>query len=78
MAHRPGPQAGGGHRSGVDPAHPAEVGVVREREDVEPVTVEGLLALRQTLTFDQRKADVRDAMAYAASVGVTTQDSRHL
>ena len=31
-----------------------------------------LLALRQTLTFDQRKASVRDAMAYSASVGVTT------
>jgi predicted amidohydrolase YtcJ len=31
-----------------------------------------LLALRQTLTFDQRKQSVRDAMAYAASMGVTT------
>jgi predicted amidohydrolase YtcJ len=30
------------------------------------------LALRRTLTFDQRKRGVRDAMAYAASVGVTT------
>ncbi|HEX4290990.1 MAG TPA: amidohydrolase family protein, partial [Trebonia sp.] len=31
-----------------------------------------LLALRQTLTLEARKASVRDAMAYAASVGVTT------
>ena len=31
-----------------------------------------LLALRQTLTFDQRKQSVRDSMAYAASLGVTT------
>jgi predicted amidohydrolase YtcJ len=31
-----------------------------------------LLALRQTQTLDQRKASVRDAMAYSASVGVTT------
>jgi hypothetical protein len=31
-----------------------------------------LLALRQTLTLDQRKASVRDAMAYSASVGITT------
>lgn len=30
------------------------------------------LALRQTLTFDDRKRGVLDAMAYAASVGVTT------
>jgi predicted amidohydrolase YtcJ len=35
-------------------------------------TTEALLALRQTLTFDQRKRSVRDTMAYAASVGVTT------
>ena len=35
-------------------------------------TTAALLALRQTLTFDDRKASVRDAMAYAASVGVTT------
>jgi hypothetical protein len=33
---------------------------------------QALLALRQTLTFDDRKRSVRDAMAYAASVGVTT------
>ncbi|KAI8635419.1 amidohydrolase family-domain-containing protein [Xylariaceae sp. FL1651] len=31
-----------------------------------------LLALRQQLTFEDRKRGVRDAMAYAASVGVTT------
>jgi predicted amidohydrolase YtcJ len=31
-----------------------------------------LLALRQTLTFDDRKRSVGDAMAYAASLGVTT------
>jgi len=31
-----------------------------------------LLALRQTLTPDDRKRSVRDAMAYSASVGVTT------
>jgi predicted amidohydrolase YtcJ len=31
-----------------------------------------LLALRQTLTLDDRKRSVRDAMAYSASVGVTT------
>ena len=30
------------------------------------------LALRQALTFDQRKQSVRDAMAYAVSLGVTT------
>jgi predicted amidohydrolase YtcJ len=35
-------------------------------------TSEALLALRQTLTFDQRKASVRDALAYSASVGITT------
>ncbi len=35
-------------------------------------TTEALLALRQTLTFDQRKASVRDALAYSASVGITT------
>jgi predicted amidohydrolase YtcJ len=35
-------------------------------------TGEATLALRQTLTFDQRKQSVRDAMAYAASLGVTT------
>ena len=35
-------------------------------------TSEATLALRQTLTFDARKRSVRDAMAYAASVGVTT------
>src|SRR6202020_1375400 len=35
-------------------------------------TTEALLALRQTLTFDQRKAGVRDALAYSASVGITT------
>jgi hypothetical protein len=40
-------------------------------EGTGPAT-EALLALRQTLTFDQRKQSVRDAMAYAASVGVTT------
>jgi predicted amidohydrolase YtcJ len=33
---------------------------------------QALLALRQTLTFENRKRSVRDAMAYAASVGVTT------
>jgi predicted amidohydrolase YtcJ len=31
-----------------------------------------LLALRQQLTFDDRKRGVRDAMAYAVSLGVTT------
>ena len=31
-----------------------------------------LLALRRALTFEQRKRSVRDAMAYAVSVGVTT------
>jgi predicted amidohydrolase YtcJ len=31
-----------------------------------------LLALRRALTFEQRKQSVRDAMAYAVSVGVTT------
>jgi predicted amidohydrolase YtcJ len=30
------------------------------------------LALRRTLSFERRKRSVRDAMAYAASVGVTT------
>jgi predicted amidohydrolase YtcJ len=35
-------------------------------------TGQATLALRQTLTFDQRTQSVRDAMAYAASVGVTT------
>ncbi|HUZ25636.1 MAG TPA: amidohydrolase family protein [Streptosporangiaceae bacterium] len=35
-------------------------------------TGQATLALRQTLTFDQRKRSVRDAMAYAASMGVTT------
>ncbi len=35
-------------------------------------TGEATLALRETLTFDARKRSVRDAMAYAASVGVTT------
>jgi predicted amidohydrolase YtcJ len=35
-------------------------------------TTEALLALRQTLTFDERKASVRDALAYSASVGITT------
>jgi predicted amidohydrolase YtcJ len=35
-------------------------------------TSEALLALRQTLTFEQRTASVRDAVAYSASVGVTT------
>lgn len=35
-------------------------------------TGQATLALRQTLTFDARKRSVRDAMAYAASVGVTT------
>src|SRR5215471_10177939 len=35
-------------------------------------TSQATLALRQTLTFDDRKRSVRDAMAYAASVGVTT------
>jgi hypothetical protein len=33
---------------------------------------QALLALRQTLTFGARTRSVRDAMAYAASVGVTT------
>ena len=31
-----------------------------------------LLALRETLTLDDRKVSVRDAMAYSASVGITT------
>lgn len=35
-------------------------------------TGQATLALRQTLTFDARKRSVRDAMTYAASVGVTT------
>ncbi|HEV2782521.1 MAG TPA: amidohydrolase family protein [Actinophytocola sp.] len=35
-------------------------------------TGKATLALRRTLTFAQRKRGVRDAMAYAASVGVTT------
>lgn len=35
-------------------------------------TGKATFALRQTLTFDQRKRGVLDAMAYAASVGVTT------
>jgi hypothetical protein len=35
-------------------------------------TGKATLALRQALTFEQRKSSVRDAMAYAASVGVTT------
>jgi predicted amidohydrolase YtcJ len=35
-------------------------------------TTAALLALRQTLTLGDRKASVRDAMAYSASVGVTT------
>ncbi|HLH83684.1 MAG TPA: amidohydrolase family protein [Trebonia sp.] len=35
-------------------------------------TGQATLALRQTLTFDARKRSVRDAMAYAVSVGVTT------
>ena len=35
-------------------------------------TSQATLALRQTLTFGARKRSVRDAMAYAASVGVTT------
>jgi predicted amidohydrolase YtcJ len=35
-------------------------------------TGKATLALRRTLTFEQRKRGVLDAMAYAASVGVTT------
>ena len=35
-------------------------------------TGQATLALRQTLTLDDRKRSVRDAMAYAASLGVTT------
>jgi predicted amidohydrolase YtcJ len=35
-------------------------------------TGKATLALRRTLTFEQRKRGVRDAMAYAAGVGVTT------
>jgi len=35
-------------------------------------TGQATLALRQTLTCEQRKRGVRDAMAYAASLGVTT------
>ncbi|HEV8559426.1 MAG TPA: amidohydrolase family protein [Actinophytocola sp.] len=35
-------------------------------------TGKATLALRRTLTFEQRMRGVRDAMAYAASVGVTT------
>lgn len=35
-------------------------------------TGQATLALRQTLTFAQRMQSVRDAMAYAASLGVTT------
>jgi predicted amidohydrolase YtcJ len=37
-----------------------------------PETGKATLALRRTLTFEQRKRGVVDAMAYAASVGVTT------
>jgi predicted amidohydrolase YtcJ len=37
-----------------------------------PETGKATLALRATLTFDQRKRSVLDAMAYATSVGVTT------
>jgi predicted amidohydrolase YtcJ len=37
-----------------------------------PETGKATLALRRTLTFDQRKRGVRDAMAYAVGVGVTT------
>jgi predicted amidohydrolase YtcJ len=35
-------------------------------------TTSATLALRQQLTFEQRKQSVRDAMAYAVSLGVTT------
>jgi predicted amidohydrolase YtcJ len=35
-------------------------------------TGKATLALRRTLTFEQRKRGVQDAMAYAASLGVTT------
>lgn len=35
-------------------------------------TGEATLALRRALTFEQRKQSVRDTMAYAASLGVTT------
>ncbi len=35
-------------------------------------TTSATLALRQRLTFEQRKRSVRDAMAYAVSLGVTT------
>jgi predicted amidohydrolase YtcJ len=35
-------------------------------------TGKATLALRRTLTFEQRKRGVRDAMAYAVSMGVTT------
>jgi predicted amidohydrolase YtcJ len=35
-------------------------------------TGQATLALRQTLTFEDRKRGVRDAMGYAASLGVTT------
>jgi hypothetical protein len=35
-------------------------------------TTAALLALRQTLSLDDRKVSVRDAMAYSASVGITT------
>jgi predicted amidohydrolase YtcJ len=37
-----------------------------------PETGKATLALRQRLTFDDRKRSVLDAMAYATSVGVTT------
>jgi hypothetical protein len=35
-------------------------------------TTAALLALRQTVSLDDRKVSVRDAMAYSASVGITT------
>jgi predicted amidohydrolase YtcJ len=37
-----------------------------------PQTGRATLALRRMLTFEQRKRSVRDAMAYAVSLGVTT------
>jgi hypothetical protein len=35
-------------------------------------TTAALLALRQTLSLDDRKVSVRDAVAYSGSVGITT------
>jgi predicted amidohydrolase YtcJ len=58
------------------PAGPVPVGAdgsIAAAPILEPgPTGQATLALRQALTFDARKRSVRDAMAYAASLGVTT------